>query len=255
MANSEEGRPVRLVAGLAADYRASAWSLSVRKRLLDLGAAAFLLIMAAPVIALFALAVKLSSQGPALFRQRRPGRGGVEFNILKFRTMVENAPARGPAMTRSADPRVTSLGRFMRRWKFDELPQLFNVLRGEMSFVGPRPLPRSHWHMFSVPPDQLPTHTLRPGITSAATLHFVNEEELLASLPADRLEEIYRDGIMPMKFNVDAEYMASATFVSDLRLILTTLLYIFRRPLHGVNGRIRQRLLTREDAQTFKQAR
>src|SRR5215469_3573417 len=202
MANFEEGRQIRVVAGPATDYRASAWSLSVRKRLLDLGAAAGLLIMAAPVIVLFALAVKLSSHGTALFSQRRPGRGGVEFNILKFRTMVENAPTQGPAMTRSADPRVTSLGRFMRRWKFDELPQLFNVLRGEMSFVGPRPLPLSHWHMFSARPDQLPTLTVRPGLTSAATLHFVNEEELLASLPADRLEEIYRDGIMPMKFEV-----------------------------------------------------
>jgi lipopolysaccharide/colanic/teichoic acid biosynthesis glycosyltransferase len=255
MASSEEYGQVRLVAERVPEYRASAWSLSVRKRLLDLCAAAVLLIMAAPVMVLFALVVRLSSRGPALFRQRRPGRRGVEFDILKFRTMVENAPAQGPAMTRSADPRVTSLGRFMRRWKFDELPQLLNVLRGEMSFVGPRPLPLSHWHMFSARPGELSTLTVRPGITSAATLHFVNEEQLLASFPADRLEEIYRDGIMPMKFTVDAEYMANATFVSDLRLILTTLLYIFHRPPHGANGGIRQRLLAQQDAQAFKRAR
>jgi lipopolysaccharide/colanic/teichoic acid biosynthesis glycosyltransferase len=232
-------------AGIAPEYRASPWSISRRKRLLDLIGAILLLIPAAPVMGLLALAVRLSSPGPALFRQRRPGRDGMEFDILKYRTMVENATASGPAMTLAADPRITPLGGFMRRWKLDELPQLFNVLRGEMSLVGPRPLPLAHWQLFCGRSDARSTLSVRPGITGAATLQFLNEEKLLASLPVERLSEIYRDGIMPMKFSVDGEYMARATFASDLRLLLTTALSIFRQASRVPNVQIHQNLLER----------
>jgi len=233
---------------IAPEYRASPWSISRGKRLLDLIGAILLLIPAAPVMALLALGVRLSSPGPALFRQRRPGRDGMEFDILKYRTMVADATASGPAMTLAADPRITPLGRFMRRWKLDELPQLFNVLRGEMSLVGPRPLPLAHWQLFCARPDARSTLSVRPGITGAATLQFLNEEKLLASLPVERLSEIYRDGIMPMKFSVDGEYLARATFASDLRLLLTTVLRIFRLASQVPNVQIRQSLLERGTA-------
>jgi lipopolysaccharide/colanic/teichoic acid biosynthesis glycosyltransferase len=114
-----------------------------------------------------------------------------------------------------------------------------------MSLVGPRPLPLAHWQLFCTRPDARFTLSVRPGMTSAATLQFLNEEELLASLPVERLSEIYRDGIMPMKFSVDGEYMARATFASDLRLLLTTARRIFFKVPQSANVQIRQGLLGR----------
>jgi lipopolysaccharide/colanic/teichoic acid biosynthesis glycosyltransferase len=210
---------------------------------MDLLCAVLLLLATAPVMTLVALAVKSTSRGPVLFRQRRPGLNGRQFDILKFRTMVTGVGAPGPAMTLAADPRVTQVGRVMRRWKLDELPQLFNVLRGDMSFVGPRPLPLPHWQRFSMRPEARCIVSVRPGLTSVATLHFLNEEELLASLPRDRIEAIYSDGIMPLKFTVDSEYLASATFASDLRLMFVTALRILYPRKRGADLWIRQRLL------------
>jgi len=122
------------------------------RRALDVAVSGTLLLATAPALGLLALAVRATSPGPALFRQERVGRDGRPFRLLKLRTMVADAPARGGALTSPGDPRVTRLGAMLRRWKLDELPQLVNVLRGEMSLVGPRPLPlRDHamlsdWH-------------------------------------------------------------------------------------------------------------
>jgi lipopolysaccharide/colanic/teichoic acid biosynthesis glycosyltransferase len=182
-------------------------------------AGAFLLLMAAaPCMALIAVAAKLSSSEPVLFRQRRVGLNGSEFELLKFRTM-KCGPA-GHSVTREGDTRITTLGSFLRKWKLDELPQLINVMRGEMSLVGPRPeLPR---YIAQLGPDYLRILSLRPGITGAASMKYRDEERVLAQAPAQALESFYVTRLLPDKAKTDWEYACSATLLSDLRVLLGT---------------------------------
>src|SRR5579884_1020608 len=172
-------------------YFVSPWCNSPWKRGLDLLGAVILLLLLLPLMAIVAFAVKLTSPGPVFFKQRRPGKDGREFLILKFRTMLDCRRHAGPEVTRAEDPRVTWIGRYLRRWKLDELPQLFNVLSGHMSFVGPRPLATWVWQDPTIQSDAECVHSVRPGITSQATLAFRNEEEILAPLSMEELEEVY----------------------------------------------------------------
>lgn len=162
-----------------------------------------------------ALAVKMSSDGPILFRQRRTGHFGCEFIIYKFRTMHANRADRGPLVTKDGDSRLTAVGRILRRTKLDELPQLLNVLRGDMSMVGPRP---------KVPEHQVRPLAYRPGITGAATIAFRNEEEILRNVPDEHLHDYQVRVMMPVKHEMDESYMSQATFLSDLTLLAKTLL-------------------------------
>src|SRR5208282_277059 len=147
------------------------------KRLFDLAFSVIGLVALSPVLLLVAMAVKLSTLGPVLFRQQRVGLRGKRFRMVKFRSMVENAEDLGLGVTRDGDPRITPMGRFLRKTKLDELPQLWNVLVGEMSFVGPRPeVPR---YVAQYTPEQRRVLELKPGITDLATLEFRNEEEML----------------------------------------------------------------------------
>jgi lipopolysaccharide/colanic/teichoic acid biosynthesis glycosyltransferase len=192
----------------------SGWSESAAKRVFDLmfvvGLAPFIF----PSMAILAIAVRLISGGPALFRQTRIGIGGVPFTILKFRTMLEANP--DPCgIASSATCRITPLGRILRRFKLDELPQFINVLRGEMSLVGPRP---------KIPEQQVQPPPCRPGITGAATLAFAREELLLNRIPPDMLVKYYQDEILPTKNRIDCEYMARATMWSDLGVLMRTAL-------------------------------
>jgi lipopolysaccharide/colanic/teichoic acid biosynthesis glycosyltransferase len=210
-------------------FAVSPWCNSPWKRAFDLAAAAVLLTLLLPVLALVAFVVKCTSRGPVFFRQRRPGEGRHEFFVLKFRTMVESrGESPGPVLTRRGDERITKVGRFIRNWKLDELPQLVNVLRGEMSFVGPRPQPVKLWEASSLQADAAVVLSVRPGITSPATLYFRNEEELLAGLSPDEIEERYLETIMPVKLRMEIDYLHSATFGRDVRLILRTIVRIFR---------------------------
>lgn len=212
-----------------ASAKISPWCNSTRKRAWDLCCAILLLLLFAPLMLAVAVAVKLTSPGPILFRQRRPGKDGDEFTIFKFRTMVENGHCNGPSMTRAFDPRVTWFGRFMRKWKLDELPQLFNVVRGEMSFVGPRPLPSELWREAHFSEEAPLVLSVRPGITSSTTLVFRNEEEVLASLPCDQMQEIYFQKLMPTKFKMEIQYLQSASFLSDLQVTIRTAGRVFVR--------------------------
>ena len=192
----------------------SPWCTSIWKRLFDLSCVVPALILLSPVFTVLAIAVRLTSPGPVIFRQKRAGQHRRLFTIYKFRTMVEDSEAMGPGHTAKGDPRITSIGHFLRRFKLDELPQLFNVLRGEMSLVGPRP--------------KLPNHELtplicRPGATGAATLAFRNEQHLLCHVPARHLETYYREQIMPYKLRLDTDYMQEATLISDIRVLIATL--------------------------------
>lgn len=187
-----------------------------------LAAAAGLLLLS-PLLLLAALWVKLDSPGPVLFRQTRVGRFGVPFTIHKFRTM---RVAPGAALTVGEDPRITRSGRVLRQTKLDELPQLWDVLRGAMSLVGPRPeLPR----YVAVYPAELRAQVLavRPGITDPASLAFSHEAELLAA--ARDPEREYREVVLPAKLRLSADYAARATLATDLRLIVATLARVFER--------------------------
>ncbi|KQY82813.1 sugar transferase [Pelomonas sp. Root1444] len=187
------------------------------KRLLDVICSGLGLLLLAPLLLAAAVWIKLDSPGPALFRQTRVGRFGVPFTIHKFRTM---RVAPGAQITVGEDPRITRAGRLLRATKLDELPQLWDVLRGAMSLVGPRPeVPR----YVALYPAELREVVLsvRPGITDPASLQFRNESELLA-LAADPERE-YVEVVMPTKLRLAADYVRSASLMGDLRLILATL--------------------------------
>ncbi len=208
--------------------KAAPWSLSGSKRFFDVAAAILLVTAAAPLMVLLALVVKASSRGPFLFRQNRVGRNGKDFEVLKFRTMYShNGSSPGPLVTRSGDSRVTSAGRWLRKWKLDELPQFLNVLRGEMSLVGPRPDMRDY--MKSLTGRDRNILYFRPGITSPASLTFLNEEQQLAKIPAEELDQFYISNLLPQKVRMDLDYAERATFSTDCFVLIQTALSIFGR--------------------------
>ena len=195
------------------------------KRCFDLLAAGWALLILSPLLLLVALLVMISSGRPILFRQERAGLEGRPFRILKFRTMRADAP--GLPITGSDDRRVTPVGRWLRAAKLDELPQLINVLRGEMSVVGPRPeLPQ---YVADYTPSEREVLEVRPGLTDTATLVFRDEERLLGAVPSDRRERFYRGTILPLKLDLNRMYIDRAGFWRDLTIIMKTLLAIFVR--------------------------
>ncbi len=207
-------RPLHSLHAVAlAAAHASPWSGSRRKRWFDCATAGLVLVLLFPFLLLIVLVVRLTSPGPAVFRQKRVGRRGEEFTILKFRTM--HCAAAGSLRSAHKDRRLTPPGRWLRKYKLDELPQLINVVRGDMSLVGPRPKLHAH-HTVNTP--------FRPGITGAATLAFAAEEHLLRNVHHDDLENTHARLISPRKTELDLRYMARATFRSDFQLILKTLL-------------------------------
>ncbi len=191
----------------------SSWCESFAKRIFDVTASVLILLPLAPILLLISLIVRWDSPGPAIFRQQRIGRHGLPFTIFKFRTMY--SAIGGSTRSSHGDRRLTPPGRFLRRYKLDELPQLFNVCRGDMSLVGPRPKLHDH-HVLDV--------CFRPGVTGAATLAFASEEHLLRNIPHEHLEACHKELICPRKVELDLQYMAQATFRSDLRLLCRTLL-------------------------------
>ena len=204
----------------------SSWCHSAGKRIFDVCSVVPLLFAALPLMALIAMSLKLTSEGPILFRQMRVGRGGREFQLLKFRTMADSNCQNGPGLTCAGDARVTSLGRILRRWKLDELPQLLNLLRGDMSLVGPRPDLAEF--VRTLGSNQRRVLSLTPGITGWATLHFRKEEELLASIPPQQLYEYYVNEVLPYKIRLDLEYAARASFFSDVSVLSRTIFAIAR---------------------------
>jgi len=196
------------------------------RRGLDVAVASALLCASAPLLALIALVVRATSPGPVVFRQQRVGRDGRFFELLKFRTMVADAPARGGLITSAGDPRVTPIGRRLRRWKLDELPQLVNVVRGEMSLVGPRPEVPCYVARYS--DEQRRVLRVRPGITDPASLAFVDEEAVLSRF-ADRARG-YEQYVLPRKLALSLAYLERRTLRSDVGVLARTIVRIFRRP-------------------------
>ena len=189
------------------------------KRLFDIVCAFIGLLLLLPLGLLLALLVKLSDGGPVFYGQMRIGQFGKPFRIRKFRSMVRDADKMGLAVTKEEDPRITWIGRFLRKSKLDELPQLWNVLIGEMSFVGPRPeVPRYVEHYTS---EQRSILNFKPGITDLATLRFRNEEALLSG--AADVEGFYLRYCLPKKIDLNREYAEHAGFLQDIWIILQTL--------------------------------
>ena len=192
------------------------------KRAFDLVVASAGLAISSPFLLVAAIAVKAGSPGPVLYRGVRVGRGGRTFQILKLRTMRVGSDARGPALTSAGDPRVTPIGRFLRRTKFDEVPQLLNVIRGDMSLVGPRPEHPDFVRHYS--DEQRQVLAVRPGITGPSSLAFMREEDMLTG--ADPVAQ-YLTTIMPNKLAIDLDYVRSATFGGDLKILGLTVLRVF----------------------------
>jgi len=197
------------------------------KRVLDFTVAALGLLLLAPLFVLIALAIKLDSPGSVFFAHTRVGRYGRPFKVLKFRTMVQDAPKRGSAITAEDDPRVTRVGKILRKTKLDELPQLWNVLKGEMSLVGPRPQVEQYVALWE-PTLREKVLSVRPGITGLTQICFRYEGVLLAQQPNP--ETYYREVLLPIKLRSDAEYVDRCTLLYDLYLIARTLPALFERP-------------------------
>jgi lipopolysaccharide/colanic/teichoic acid biosynthesis glycosyltransferase len=196
------------------------------KRAFDVFFATLGLIVLGPLFLVVGAAVRLSSPGPVFFRSRRVGRFGREFFLLKFRTMTRDAHLNGPAITIGKDHRITPLGAALRRAKLDELPQLLNVVRGEMSLVGPRPEVPEYVKLYT--PAQRTVLDLVPGMTDPASIKYALENDLLGK--SSRPEQGYVNHIMPDKIRMNLAYAARADLWTDFRVILKTLVRIAERP-------------------------
>lgn len=201
------------------------------KRMFDFVAAITLAIILSPLILMVALLIRVFDGAPVLFVQRRVGKGGRDFEIWKFRTMSARPPSavQANAKTGSFEPgdrsRVTRLGGILRKLKLDELPQLWNVLRGEMSLVGPRPEVRK-W-VDTYPERWRVVHSICPGVTDPASIEFRNEEELLAGV--EDPETAYRDTVLPRKLTIYEDYVSRHNFFDDLRILVKTVFVVFRK--------------------------
>jgi lipopolysaccharide/colanic/teichoic acid biosynthesis glycosyltransferase len=191
------------------------------KRGFDLIAALVGLVISSPLMLTVALLIKIDSPGSVFFRGERVGKNGELFRILKFRTMVANAAQLGPSITSASDPRITRVGRWLRRTKTDELPQLWNVLAGDMSLVGPRPEDPHYVALYTS--EQRQVLNMRPGITSPASLVYRNEERMLAD---PEWEKVYLTQVLPAKLAIDLDYFSQRTLLSDIVLILRTILTV-----------------------------
>lgn len=171
-----------------------------------------------------AIAIKCSSKGPVLFKQERVGKNGKHFKIWKFRSMVVDAEAKGRQITTDGDNRITKVGKFIRKTKIDELPQLFNVLSGKMSFVGPRPEVPRYVELYTE--EQRKVLSVKPGITDLASIEFRNENDMLKE--AEDPDKKYIEEIMPAKLELNLKYIEKAGFFYDIGLIFKTIFKVIK---------------------------
>ncbi len=207
------------------------------KRIFDILCSAAGLLALGPLLAAIAIIIKREDRGPVFYRGLRVGLHGKMFRIFKFRTMIVNAEKIGPASTANEDPRITRIGKILRKYKLDELPQLFNVLLGQMSFVGPRPEVKQFTDMYTE--EEKTILTIRPGITDWASIWNSDEGSILAG--AKDPDRTYMEIIRPTKLKLQLKYAREVSFVSDLKIICLTLLAIIK-PADPVILKIRQEL-------------
>ena len=193
------------------------------KRLSDILFSFFGIIILSPLLIIFSILILFDSKGGVFYRQIRVGKGNVDFKLFKFRTMYLNSDSKGLLTVGSRDNRITKYGHFLRKYKLDELPQLFNVLIGDMSLVGPRPEVRKYVDMYNS--EQLKVLSIKPGITDYASIKFSNESELLGK--TNDPETVYIKEIMPEKLSLNLYYIKHQSFKTDLKIIIDTLKKIF----------------------------
>ena len=193
------------------------------KRLFDVLSSMFALVLLAPAMVVISLAVAVGSKGGAFFKQIRVGKQGKPFELLKFRTMRMGSEAQGQLTVGGRDPRITGIGHFLRRTKLDELPQLLNVFRGEMSIVGPRPEVPKYVALYT--PEQRVVLQVRPGLSSLASIEYINENEVLGR--SSDPEGTYVHEVMPAKLHLDLKYVREQSLALDLRIIFGTLAKLF----------------------------
>ena len=198
------------------------------KRAFDIVASAAAVVIFSPFLLVIGLLVRLTSPGPALYRATRAGLHGQEFKLYKFRSMVVDADRRGPGITTAGDRRITPVGRILRRTKLDELPQFLNVLKGDMSIVGPRPEDPRYLAYYT--PEQRAVLNVRPGITSPASVEYRNEEVMLQG---QDWETTYIQKVMPAKLALDLDYARNASVWRDIRILFVTFLSLFRLSSKG----------------------
>lgn len=191
---------------------------NIFKRLIDLVLAAGALLVFSPLLFLLAVLVKTGSAGPVFFRQERAGRNGKYFRIFKFRSMAVDPDAEKKGFEPGSKMRVTSIGKILRKTKLDELPQLLNVIKGEMSIVGPRPEVRKYIELY--PERWSKVLSIAPGITDPGSIEFRNEEEILAAAPDPEKE--YTEKLLPAKLDLYEKYADSISFISDIKIIVRT---------------------------------
>ena len=197
----------------------------ISKRIFDLCAALSGLVLLLPLLLLIAILIKRDSNGPVFFRQTRVGRQGQAFRIHKFRTMAMDAPANDLQITVGTDPRITHTGRWLRKYKLDELPQLIDVVRGKMSLVGPRPEVAKYVAHYPADVKQV-VLSVRPGITDNASIEYRDENDILAK--SDNPEREYIEKVMPVKLEYYRRYVEERSMAGDLAIILRTFGSIFR---------------------------
>lgn len=201
------------------------------RRGLDILISTLVLVLFLPVGWVIAMLVRWDSPGPVFYRARRVGKDGHLFTLYKFRTMVADADRRGPAVTRGNDPRITRVGRWLRRTKLDEWPQFWNVLKGDMSLVGPRPEDPHYVEYYT--PEQWEILRVRPGLISPATLKYRDEEEVLEMLTreGEALERVYLKKVLTEKLQIDGEYLRRRTLWTDWALLAQAVAAVFSIPL------------------------
>lgn len=196
----------------------------ILKRLFDILASLILLIILSPLFIIFSIMIKLDSKGPIMFKQNRVTENGRIFKIFKFRTMVENADKNGSQVTVKNDNRVTKIGKFLRKFRLDEIPQLINILIGDMSFVGTRPEVPKYVELYT--DEMKATLLMKAGVTSLASIKFKDEEKLLQM--DGNIDKIYIEDILPQKMQYNLEYLKRFNFFYDIKLMFMTLFAVIK---------------------------
>ena len=196
------------------------------KRMLDVGVSVFLLVLLFPVLVGIGIAVATTSEGGVFFRQERVTAYGKKFRIFKFRTMVKNAPKLGTAVTSDHDPRVTKIGETLRKYRLDELPQLLNIIMGDMSLVGTRPEVPKYVEQYT--PEMMATLLLPAGVTSEASIRYKDEAEKLSGVEGESADRVYVDEILPDKMVYNLDYVKKYSFFRDLKLCVQTVVEMIR---------------------------
>ncbi|MEE3468622.1 MAG: sugar transferase [Eubacterium sp.] len=196
------------------------------KRMLDVGVSVFLLVLLFPVLIGIGIAIATTSEGGVFFRQERVTTYGKKFRIFKFRTMVKDAPKLGTSVTSDKDPRVTKIGEFLRKYRLDELPQLLNIIMGDMSLVGTRPEVEKYVEKYT--PEMMATLLLPAGVTSEASIRYKDEAKKLADAMGEEADRIYVDEILPEKMKYNLRYVENYSFLRDLKLCVQTVIEVVK---------------------------